>query len=153
DDTTLLETDDGGIAQVSNPATSPSDWTSKGGNLGAVELYSVAYDTGDNIIFGGAQDNGSNQQSAAGSTARVQFAGNDGALQAYDAAHDIRYNMQNDLSEFARSGSQIHLSNAPGADPFTGLDNTKNTSRLGTDLDSGNGKAGFTLTSFALNAV
>jgi hypothetical protein len=115
DGTTLLEADDGGIYQVTNPATSPSAWTSKGGNLGAVELYSVAYDTDDNILFGGVQDNGSNRQSAAGSTTWVQFAGGDGAMQAYDAANDVRYNMQNDLGSFFRNGSQIHLRSAPGA--------------------------------------
>ena len=61
----LLETDDGGIYRLSNPATAGRTWTSLNGDLRLTETLSVAYDPVNNIIFSGNQDNGSTEQTLA----------------------------------------------------------------------------------------
>jgi hypothetical protein len=58
----VLECDDGGIYRLSGPDNFlglGSSWSSVNGNIRPTEFYSVAYDSLDNLIFGGTQDNGS----------------------------------------------------------------------------------------------
>jgi hypothetical protein len=56
----LLEGDDGGIYRW--PLSGP--WQALDDNLAATEFYSIAWDTQNNVILGGAQDNGVSLQSA-----------------------------------------------------------------------------------------
>ena len=60
---TLLEVDDGGFYFIQNPTNAAANsWNSFNGNLGAFELYSVAYDSTNDVIITGTQDNGSPHQ-------------------------------------------------------------------------------------------
>ena len=53
----IIEVDDGGIVKLESPGTSGRRWKSLNG-MGLFEFSSVAYDALNNIIIGGAQDNG-----------------------------------------------------------------------------------------------
>jgi len=64
----IIEGDDGGVYRRTNPTSSTGAWSSVNGDLRAVEFFSVAYDPKHDIIFGGAQDNGTSEQGAPGST-------------------------------------------------------------------------------------
>ena len=128
DNNTLLEADDGGIYQLSNPrnAVNTIDWVSRNGNLQITEFHSVAYDTNSNLIFGGAQDNGSSVQTAIGGgivpPLWTEFLGGDGSTQAYDTVNDVRYSLSNNFGFFERDGTQLQLrANAADAN-FSGLD-------------------------------
>ena len=60
---TLVETDDGGIYELPNAASAdigfvPTQWISLVGNLRDTEFFSVGYDSVNNLVVGGAQDNG-----------------------------------------------------------------------------------------------
>jgi hypothetical protein len=46
------------LPQVTNEII-PNDWSTAVGTLAVTEFYSVAFDPLKNVIFGGAQDNGS----------------------------------------------------------------------------------------------
>lgn len=62
-DTTLLEADDGGLFQLTDPLDPVNDaWISLNGDLAVTEVYSVAYDHVSNVIMAGTQDNGSIEQ-------------------------------------------------------------------------------------------
>ncbi len=136
----ILEVDDGGVYKLSNVQTPAARaWSSLDGTLENTEFVSVAYDPLNDAIFGGSQDTGSSQQSAAlGGTAWTQlflgfrnrpgksddgqpdFLQADGESQAVDATSTpnttIRYSMANSLSEFFRTafdanGDQIDIGN------------------------------------------
>jgi hypothetical protein len=63
----ILEADDGGIYRLTSPDNAATRaWSSLNGNLADTELYSVAYDSLNNIIIGGAQDVGFSFQNTAG---------------------------------------------------------------------------------------
>jgi hypothetical protein len=64
----LLLTNDGGIYKLVNPegAADQRYWVSVNGTLQDTEFYSVAYDSIDRIVVGGAQDNGMGVQPQAG---------------------------------------------------------------------------------------
>ena len=103
----LIESDDGGIFQLTNAdnPTAPGDrWTSLNGTLGAIEFHSVAYDTSDNLIFGGSQDNGSAVQTGVGSLTWNMFQGGDGSTQSYSVPGDIRYSLGNHYGSFTGMG-------------------------------------------------
>src|SRR5262249_16892702 len=102
------------------------------GNLRDTEFYSVAYDDRNHIVFGGAQDTGSSEQTAAGSltwntpSASLQGDGNTQAIDNSNAT-TIRYSMADDFSFFFRRTpggalSQVLLAAAatPGT-PDSGL--------------------------------
>lgn len=60
-DGNIIEVDDGGIYRLLNPnlaTADPRQWTSLHGNLRLTEFTSVAYDSVNDVIIGGAQDNG-----------------------------------------------------------------------------------------------
>jgi hypothetical protein len=83
--TALLESDDGGIYALPNPTDAAhNDWQSFNGNLRTAEFTSVAYDSTNHVLFGGAQDNGSSEQAAPGGTTWTQVAGGDGQFQQVD---------------------------------------------------------------------
>ncbi|HZN33903.1 MAG TPA: hypothetical protein VFB80_08785 [Pirellulaceae bacterium] len=67
----LLETTDGGIYRLRNPASDYSPgtepfWESVNGDLRTVEFYYVAYDSLNHVTFGGNQDNGTPHQLSPG---------------------------------------------------------------------------------------
>jgi subtilisin-like proprotein convertase family protein len=82
---TLVEADDGGIYVLQNPLNAArSDWKSLNGSLKTVEFYSVNYDPTNNILFGGAQDNGSPVQNSPNSQTWTDQSGGDGQFTAVD---------------------------------------------------------------------
>ena len=59
----LLDSDDGGIYRLVTPNTGATrTWRSVNGDIRSIEFYSTAYDSLNNTIFGGTQDNGSPRQ-------------------------------------------------------------------------------------------
>nr|MBA3482097.1 hypothetical protein [Pirellulales bacterium] len=79
----LIHANDGGIYFMANPQNAAANrWTSLHGSgaagLGATEYHNVAYDSTFNVIFGGAQDNGTSVQNSAGNVIWTQFQGSDG---------------------------------------------------------------------------
>ncbi len=100
-DGTLINTSDGGVYRRSNPQQSTGVWTSLNSNLQILEEHDMAYDPVSNIIFAGAQDNGTEQQSATGSTTWNFTFGGDGGDVVVDplaiANQSIRYASAQDL--------------------------------------------------------
>ncbi len=82
-DSRLILGGDGGVYRRENP-TGNAPWTSLNSNLQTLELHDTAYDSVSNIIYAGAQDNGTNQQTATGSLTWTQTFGGDGADVAVD---------------------------------------------------------------------
>jgi hypothetical protein len=98
---------DGGIFRLVNPANAATrTWVSANGNITPTEFYSIAYDSRNNIIFGGAQDTGSPQQNSAGSNTWSDVVQSDGAEVAVDATSTpgstLRYSCNPGLSFFTR---------------------------------------------------
>jgi len=124
--TTLLESDDGGVFQLPTPLNAASsDWVNKNGNLRDVEFHDVAFDTGDNLAHGGAQDNGSEAQNAPGSQVWTRFLGGDGSTQAYSIPGDTRYSLGNNFTNFVRNGTtQLQLRASGSGTNFSGLEST-----------------------------
>src|SRR6185436_143802 len=55
----LMESDDGGLYRLTNPNNpGPFSWQSANGNLRAIEVAAVAYDSLNNLLVIGNQDNG-----------------------------------------------------------------------------------------------
>jgi hypothetical protein len=56
----IIETDDGGIYRLVNPDADANTryWVSVNGNIRPSEFYSIGYDTNNQFLVGGAQDNG-----------------------------------------------------------------------------------------------
>lgn len=112
----ILETDDGGVYRLSNPENSSRIWSSRNGSLRISEVYSVAYDRINNVFFVGTQDNGSLEQSSAGSNADWRAAvigpnpntntdddmGGDGNTQGFGIVSGVptRFSMGNNFSAF-----------------------------------------------------
>lgn len=174
----LLEGDDGGIYKLIHPEGSlnPLDlrrWVSLNGNLRITELVNLAYDSRNNAILAGAQDNGVVEMTGGiGSpdpnwrvASLIDFFGlpivsltGDGQIQAVDATSDapnvIRYSLGNNLARFFRrtfnaSGSQISVTTpvllAAPATPVIPL-----SGLLPADADQG---TGLSRTLYVLNAV
>src|SRR3569623_328557 len=76
------------------------------GNLAISEFYSIAYDPLNNVLFGGAQDNGSPEQSAQNNLLWNDPAGGDGTNVAYtpgaDATHSYHYSSSQNLGTLRR---------------------------------------------------
>ena len=109
---TLLEADDGGIFELLNPINAAANTWTTFGNLDAFEIYSVAYDSTNGLIFTGMQDNGSPHQNASGSGVFTEQTGGDGQFQQVDntslrvggAAGDVfGYSLSNNFSFFNRN--------------------------------------------------
>ena len=96
---------DGGVYRRTNPSGN-APWTSLNSNLQTMELHDTSYDTVSNIIFGGAQDNGTNQQTARGSLVWTQRNLGDGGDVAVDTIQlagqnrSIRYSSIQNLGFF-----------------------------------------------------
>ncbi|HEX2473437.1 MAG TPA: hypothetical protein VHK01_01755, partial [Lacipirellulaceae bacterium] len=90
-DGTILEGDDGGIVRFTLDTFfnqsfliggNLGEWSSVSGNLGTTEFYSIAYDSFQDKIFGGTQDNGTPLQKTTLSTTYIQAIGGDGTISA-----------------------------------------------------------------------
>jgi len=107
----LLHADDGGIYQLLDPDNEAGvrRWIAVNGDIRAIELNSVAYDPLSNIVFGGAQDNGTSIQTAPGEVTWTQLRGGDGGKVAVDSdqtAHPgttIRYTSSQFFGFFNRT--------------------------------------------------
>ncbi len=103
-DGTLINASDGGLYRRSNPQQSAGTWTSVNGNLQILEEHDMSYDPVSQIIFGGAQDNGTSQQVSTGSLTWTQMFGGDGGDTAVDALaianQSIRYLSAQDMLGF-----------------------------------------------------
>jgi hypothetical protein len=133
----LLETGDGGIYSLANPQsfdptkTSPpnAQWTSVNGDLRDTEFITVAYDSRNGLILGGAQDNGNSVQTTRGQRhwTWTQIGGGDGAFVAVDnsGSTPTYYFMNDGPNNFFRdtggSLAQIQLANAPSGALGSGL--------------------------------
>jgi hypothetical protein len=60
----LVEVDDGGIYRLVDPDSANRQWEPLNGNLRLTEFFSVAYDSLNDTLFGGTQDNGTPRQRA-----------------------------------------------------------------------------------------
>jgi hypothetical protein len=102
----VLEGDDGGVYRRVNPGSSTGAWVSVNGTLVATEFHNIAFDSNTNTIFGGAQDNGTPQQQAAGNPTWVSISTADGGDVSVDdtttAAQSVRYSSYQVLQVFAR---------------------------------------------------
>ncbi len=65
-DGTIIEVDDGGVYRRTNPQTT-GDWFSVNGNLSVAEFHDIGYDSLNDVIFAGTQDNGNQRQISPGS--------------------------------------------------------------------------------------
>ena len=133
----LLESDDGGIYVIKNPLNSAAnEWKSFNGEqvtgnaLGAMEFHNVAWDSNSNVIFGGAQDNGTSVQQSAGSLIWTSFLGGDGGDVVVDtitldgANQSIRYASSQNLGGFSRfiyDAANNAVGGAVGLVPMGGL--------------------------------
>ncbi len=132
-DTTFLETDDGGIYSLVNPrfAGTPGyagRWVSLVGNLRVTEFFSVAFDARSGSIFGGAQDTGNpaSPDNLAGGAWSERGLGGDGGFVAVDnsGATALHYFMSAGPGAFFRANpvaSSVQLANTPGGALFSGL--------------------------------
>ena len=113
----LLESSDGGVYRLTNPNVNARVWTSVNGNLRTTELYSIAYDSLNNALFGGTQDNGSPQQTNPGpfpgapptSFTMTDRTGADGGIAQVDnitnaGVASIHYGSEQSLGCFTRQG-------------------------------------------------
>lgn len=114
----LIEADDGGIYRRTSPLDNSGDWYSLNGNLQITEFHNIAFDTTSNIIFGGAQDVGTPQQTAEG---ELSWA----VVQVFDIvvdqglANPLRLNA--DGGDVAVDDSQGHRSYRYSSSQGTGL--------------------------------
>jgi hypothetical protein len=105
----LVESDDGGVFRLITPDVGATrTWQALGGSLETIEFYSVAYDTLNGTIFGGAQDNGSSLEQAPNTPANwVSVEGSDGGVSAVD----------ND--QIAHPGTTLEYTDAQGLGSLT----------------------------------
>lgn len=152
--TTLLEVDDGGFYFLNNPTNATANsWQNFNRTLGATEAYKIAYDANNNLILAGNQDNGSNVQTATGSTIWNQYSGGDGGSLAYDSVNSINYTMANNFGFWTRNGTQLHLKGAAASPDFSGLNSTKASGGFGTDRSFVGNSGGFNVVPFVLNST
>ncbi|HEX4997070.1 MAG TPA: LEPR-XLL domain-containing protein, partial [Terriglobia bacterium] len=103
----LIEVDDGGIYILTDPDSAADRvWTSISGNLSLFEFVSIAWDSVNDLITGGAQDNGSLRQSGTGSQQWTIILGGDGVntVSGANAAGTIGYTYTStqDLGNFEK---------------------------------------------------
>jgi hypothetical protein len=132
-DGNLLQTNDGGIARLVSPNTaSTRKWVAIDGDIRSAEFHSIAYDTVSNIVFGGAQDNGTAVQKTPGNFTWMQLLGADGGVVGVDASNStesLRYSSFQNFGFFNRSrwnaentmlsqvGVKLIITEGPGSDP------------------------------------
>jgi len=142
--TTLIETDDGGIYSLSNPITATAataNWQSligetvTGHALGDVETHDIAWDSNSSVIVGGAQDNGTSVQQTTGNSVWTALRDDDGGDVLVDnftlagSNQSIRYFSSQNFGGFSRQtfdtnnnpvGGSVGLIPAAGLTGFVG---------------------------------
>ncbi len=112
----IIEADDGGIYRLTNPNTATRKWSSVNGNLRVTEFYSVAYDSLNNVVFGGTQDVGTLRQQTTGEFPWDTIQGGDGGVVHVDVTSSpgnaIVYTSSQNLGGFTRrtfnkTGTQV----------------------------------------------
>jgi photosystem II stability/assembly factor-like uncharacterized protein len=128
----LLVGDDGGVYRLVNPDGAATDryWVSVDGTLQNTEFYSVAYDSIDHIVIGGAQDNGMAIQPQPGQAAWSQgfysdvtgvAVDNSGPTAiVYGMGGDFRF-FRGDFSTQANNLTQVRLAASLTAPYLSGL--------------------------------
>ncbi|MEX0676640.1 MAG: ubiquitin-activating E1 FCCH domain-containing protein [Pirellulales bacterium] len=108
----LLNANDGGLCFINNPRDARNNsWQSLQGSgttgIGAMEMHNISYDNRFNVLWGGAQDNGTSGQSAPNNLVWRLYAGGDGGDVAVDsvtrapAGKTIRYVSSQGLINFS----------------------------------------------------
>ncbi|MDX1964635.1 MAG: hypothetical protein SFX18_15905 [Pirellulales bacterium] len=152
----IVEADDGGVYRRDNPTSNAGAWTSMNGNLSVAEFWTISLDTTNNVIFGGFQDTGTAEQSAANSTTWEQITQGDGFFTAADntsiANSTVRYTVGNTFTSFQRRVFD-NANNQVGATDVVQLaaPATPGTARSG--LNAADQAAGASLNPFVLNAT
>jgi hypothetical protein len=102
----MILTEDGGIFKRPRPREATGDWFSLAGNLGDVEVHSVAYDGNSQAVLAGTQDNGSVFQITSGRLPGLNVTGGDGGDVDVDTistpGFSFRYTSSQDLFGFRR---------------------------------------------------
>jgi len=112
-DDVLIEADDGGVYSRTTPSNSAGDWNSLIGDLRVGQIWSIARDSVNDVIFAGFQDDGVAQQIASNSInwdQSLRYDGvrlqGDGFFQAVDnssiANSSIHYSLANSFNSFTR---------------------------------------------------
>jgi len=104
-DGNILEVDDGGIYKLTNPNDdSTREWVSMIGDLSLMEFTSVVYDPINDVIIGGAQDNGTVLQSTSNPNQWTTVRGGDGQVVqvAVDGTDSTLYFSAQRLANFSR---------------------------------------------------
>ncbi|MEQ1826133.1 MAG: hypothetical protein ABL921_09305, partial [Pirellula sp.] len=157
DNSTLVTADDGGIYRMKNPLTLGESWTSAGGNINAIEFYSLAYDTNPGLLLGGTQDNGSVKQLTKGSETWNRFKFGDGGFQAHDRFTDADYALGNNFGAFDRvdnSGNATRLAIGANATDVAITSAVINTSFVIEITSNGHGlTTGQAVSMFGLNGI
>ena len=153
----ILEGDDGGIYRLTNPSAGARVWTAVFGaaaTLRPTEFYSIAYDTINDIIFGGTQDVGSPEQTATGSFTWDDIHQADGNTQAVDnsGANSIRYSMSNNFGTFLRRTFDNTNSQVGGDVSILLADGVGGGAKSGLNATD-QAFSGFTIIPYVLNAI
>jgi hypothetical protein len=163
----LLETNDGGVYRLTNPDGNPTDpdptkrpvWGAALGNIRPTEFYSIAFDTTNGTVFGGAQDNGSPTQTKGGSLTGTDETGADGGLAAVDNTsdpnHSIHYVSNTNGSAFLGIKREVYDNTGAHVDAGVKLV-VANTGGENLFTVEGNNPGGSTITPilpFVLNAA
>jgi photosystem II stability/assembly factor-like uncharacterized protein len=102
----LLEVDDGGIYQRTDPRTNSGDWFSLNGNLAVTEFHAVAWDDNCHLVIGGAQDTGTPEQRRRWDRRWQSVSKGDGGVVAVDTVTtpglSVRYSSFFDLGGLRR---------------------------------------------------
>ena len=111
----LVESDDGGVYLLDNLATPATRaWKSRNGDLGVTEVVSAAYDSLNDVLLAGTQDNGSLEEFKGGPQVNWRSVlGGDGNTQeaTIEGSTVWRYSMGNNFGSFQRR--QFNASNQP----------------------------------------
>ena len=120
---TLLEVDDGGLYRLPDASAADRTWESQNDNLALTEFYSVAYHEPNDVILGGAQDNGVGLQQANGSTVWDTVQVGDGGI--VQTAGDLLYYSTQNFGGFTVAAPLVNATAAnansfvvPASAPF-----------------------------------
>lgn len=103
----LININDGGIYRETSPLDNGGDWYSMNGNLQVTEFHSVAWDSIQHTVIGGAQDTGTPEQQVRADSRWDSISTGDGGVVAVDTVsvpgQSIHYSSFYNLGSFRRS--------------------------------------------------